>query len=210
MVGEAIMATTEVKRRPRGRPRKFEPDEALDAAMKVFWQRGYEGTTLTELTTATGLSRPSLYAAFGDKESIYRKVLDRYIHGPSSYMRSALSAPTAYEALTQMLHGAINLLTSPGNPSVCMIAQGTLACGEDSEAMRQEAIKRRRIGQTMLTQRLERAVTEGELPAETNPAELALYFATVLRGIGISALSGATREELTAIAGLALTVIPRL
>lgn len=202
------MAATECNRRSRGRPRLFIPEQALDAAMKVFWQKGYEGTTLTDLTAATGLSRPSLYAAFGGKQSIYCRVLDRYVKGPSSYLRTAMDAPTAFETVERMLHGAIDMLSTPENPSICMIAQGTLACGEESEPIRQEAIARRQMGEAMLRKRLERAVSEGELPADTNAAKLALYYATVLRGIGISVLSGAGRKELYDIARMAMSIWP--
>lgn len=176
--------------------------------MRVFWQKGYEGTSLSDLTTAVGVNRPSLYAAFGNKEALFRKALDRYVQGPSAYMRAAMNAPTARAAVEELLFGAINLLTSAKNPAICLIAQGTLVCGEEADAIRQELAARRRLGESLLRARLEHALSEGELPADTDAAALARYFVTVLRGLGISAVSGASREELIGIAQMALHVWP--
>src|SRR5215217_5127451 len=94
---------------PRGRPRAFDADKALDRAMTVFWRKGYEGASLPDLTKAMGINRPSLYAAFGNKEALFRKVLDRYAAGPAAYVREALNAPTAREAAERLLRGAIDL-----------------------------------------------------------------------------------------------------
>ena len=192
----------------RGRPRTFDADKALDAAMHVFWRKGYEGTSLSDLTAAMEISRPSLYAAFGDKEALFRQVLDRYAAGPASYLKAALNAPTAYGCVEQLLTGAVDLLTAPGHPSLCLIAQGTLVCGEEADAIRREVNARRQRGEAGLRTYLERAVSEGELPPDTDTAGLARYFVTVMRGLGISALGGANREELYGVAQMALRLWP--
>lgn len=172
--------------------------------MRVFWQKGYEGTSLSDLTAAMGISRPSLYAAFGDKEALFRKALDRYASGPAAYMKAAMSAPTARDSVEQLLFGAIDLLTAPENPAMCLIAQGTLVCGEEADPIRRELILRRQRGEAGLRARLERAVSEGELPPDADTDGLARYFVTVVRGLGISALSGTSREELIGVARMAL------
>jgi AcrR family transcriptional regulator len=200
----------EVTRRPRGRPREFDVDQVLDAAMQVFWQKGYEATSLSDLTRATGLKSPSLYAAFGDKEALFRKVLDRYFQGPAAYLQAAMDAPTAYATVERLLFGAIDLLTAPGNPSVCLIAQGTLFCGEEADPIRREVTVRRQRGEARLRARLERGVSAGELPLDTDVAGLTLYYATVMRGLGISALTGASREELIGVARMALNTWPKM
>src|SRR5438132_8746393 len=101
---------------PKGRPRAFAIDEALDRALQVFWRQGYEGASLSELTRAMGINRPSLYAAFGGKEALFRKALDRYAEGPAGYVRDALAAPTARAVVERMLRGAVALQTDPKTP----------------------------------------------------------------------------------------------
>src|SRR5579872_2871275 len=96
-----------------GRPREFDPADALDAALRVFWEKGYDGASLSDLTEAMGITCPSMYAAFGDKEALFRKVLDRYVTGPSAYLNEALNEPTARGAIEHWLFGAIDLLTAP-------------------------------------------------------------------------------------------------
>ena len=107
-------------KKARGRPREFDADKALDRAMRVFWRKGFLGASLTDLTRAMRVSRPSLYAAFGDKEQLFRRALERYFEGPSSYTHEALRAPTARAVVEQILYGAINMLTGPGSPATCM------------------------------------------------------------------------------------------
>src|SRR6266571_4767093 len=121
---------------PVGRPRAFDIDKALDRALRVFWRKGYEGATLSDLTKAMGINRPSLYAAFGNKEDLFRKALDRYAQGPAAYVREALSKPTARAVAQALLGGTVDLLTDPRNPHGCLMVQGTLACGTPTESVR--------------------------------------------------------------------------
>src|SRR6516164_7920615 len=113
-----------------GRPREFDVDQALDSALRVFWRKGYEGTTLPDLTKAMGINRPSLYAAFGSKEELFRQTLDRYAAGPAAYVRAALTEPTARAVAERLLAGAIDVVTNRRNPRGCLLVQGALACGE--------------------------------------------------------------------------------
>src|SRR5438046_5943942 len=112
-----------------GRPRAFDADEALDQALTVFWRKGYEGASLPDLTRAMGINRPSLYAAFGNKEALFRKVLDRYAEGSAACVREALAEPTARSVVEQLLTSAAELFTDPRNPRGCLAVQGALACG---------------------------------------------------------------------------------
>jgi AcrR family transcriptional regulator len=194
--------------KPLGRPRAFDADEALEAAMRVFWQNGYEGASLTQLTAAMGISRPSMYAVFGDKEALFRKVLDRYMEGPAAYVDKAMAAPTARATVERLLFGAIDLLTSSRTSYGCLIQQGALTCCEGADGIRRELRARRRAGEVLLRRRLEQGVTEGELSSGTDCVALSRYFVTIIRGLGVSAVSGINRDGLRDIARTSLAVWP--
>src|SRR4051812_17223395 len=192
----------------RGRPRSFDEDKALDAALEVFWRQGYEGASLSDLTDAMGINRPSLYAAFGNKEKLFRLALDRYAEGPAGYVAEALEAPTARAVFEQLLRGAIDVATKPCNPGGCLAVQGALACGDEAEPARRELAKRRAASEALVRERLRRARAEGDLPRDANPADLARYVATVVWGICVQAAGGAGRAELRRVADLALRAWP--
>jgi AcrR family transcriptional regulator len=192
---------------PKGRPREFDVDQALDRALRVFWRRGYEGATLSHLTTAMGINRPSLYAAFGSKEELFRKALDRYAEGPAAYLREALTEPTARAVAERLLSGSVDLLTDRRNPRGCLLVQGALACGEAAESVRRELVARRAAGEAALCQRFERALADGDLLAHSDPAALARYVLAVMQGMAVQAAGGATREELRQVANLALVTL---
>jgi AcrR family transcriptional regulator len=180
----------------KGRPREFDVDEALDRALRVFWRRGYEGATLPDLTAAMGINRPSLYAAFGSKEELFRKALDRYEEGPAAFVREALNEPTARAVAERLLGGTIELVTDRRNPGGSRIVRGALACGVTAESVRREVAARRLAGEIAVRERFERARAEGDLPAEAHAADLARYVATVMRGMAVQAAGGASRENL--------------
>lgn len=183
-------------------------DQALDRALNVFWRKGYEGTTLPDLTAAMGINRPSLYAAFGNKEELFRKALDRYAAGPASHVVAALSEPTARAVVERLWQGAIEMATKPHNPAGCLLVQGALVCGDTADAVRRDVAARRAAGVVALRRRLQRAIAEGDLPADANPADLARYVATVTYGMAVQAASGASRAQLRRVARLALRAWP--
>ena len=191
-----------------GRPREFDPDKALDLALQVFWQKGYEGTSLTDLTDAMGINRPSLYAAYGNKEELFRKALDNYCTNAMSMQAEALDRPTAREAVEALLRGAVSGLTMPGNPAGCLTVRGALAGGEESEPVRLELMARRLASQEAIKARLVRAKSEGDLPEDTDSESLAGYISTILNGMSIQAANGATCDELNGIVDTALKALP--
>jgi len=186
----------------------FDPEAALDKAMRVFWERGYEAASLTDLTQAMGINRPSLYATFGNKEELFRKVLDRYSAETTSYFREALREPNARAAVEKLLLSAAEALLTPGEPHGCLLVQGALVCGAESEAVRGELQERRASAEAQIRERLERARAEGDLPAGAEPAELASFFTTVLHGMSVKAAGGASRETLRGIAERAMVAWP--
>jgi AcrR family transcriptional regulator len=191
-----------------GRPRSFDTDRALDRALVVFWRKGYEGASLSDLTKAVGVNRPSLYAAFGDKEALFRKVLDRYLKGPAAYAQEALRAPTARAVVERLLLGAADLNTARRNPGGCLMVQGALACGESADSIRQELTACRTAGEAAMRRRFERAKSEGDLPPDVNPADLARYIATVIYGMAVQAAGGASRSKLQRVVEMALRTLP--
>jgi AcrR family transcriptional regulator len=191
-----------------GRPRAFDTDAALDQALEVFWRHGYEGTGVGELTAAMGINRPSLYAAFGSKEELFGRVLDRYLEGPGRYAAEALALPRARDVVQRLIYGAIDLTAGPATPRGCLNVGNAQACGSGSERVRQDVVARRRAATTALRERLERAQADGDLPAGADPAALAQYVMTITDGIASQAANGATAEELRRVADLALTAWP--
>jgi AcrR family transcriptional regulator len=193
---------------PSGRTRQFDVDEALDRALEVFWARGYEGATLPELTRAMGINRPSLYAAFGNKEELFRKALDRYLAGPQGFMAEALKEPTARAVAEAIFSGFIRMQRGRDRARGCLVVQGALACGEEAEPVRRELVRLRQAAVTAFRERFERAVQDGDLPKGTDCAGLARYVATVLNGLAVQAASGATEKDLRLVSALAMQAWP--
>jgi AcrR family transcriptional regulator len=191
-----------------GRPRSFDIDGALDRALHVFWRKGYEGASLSDLTKAVGVNRPSLYAAFGDKEALFRKTLDRYLNGPAAYTQEALKEPTARAVIERLLRGAADLNTAQRNPGGCLTVQGALACGAAGDSIRQELAECRATGEAALRRRFQRAKSAGDLPAIVNSADLARYVATIVYGMAVQAAGGASRDELQNVVEMALRTLP--
>ncbi|SDG04569.1 transcriptional regulator, TetR family [Lentzea fradiae] len=187
-----------------GRPREFDADEALEKAMLVFWEQGYEGASLTDLTERMGISRKSLYAAFGNKEELFRKALRRYEDGPVAYVAEVLRAPTALEVAQGFLRGAVRANTRPDCPRGCLGVQAALAAGESGRPVRDLLADWRDSGVTYLRQRFERAVEEGDLPADADPELIARYLMTVANGLAVQASGGVEYEVLRRVAEAAL------
>jgi AcrR family transcriptional regulator len=190
-----------------GRPRAFDPNAALDRAMHVFWAKGYEGASLSNLTRAMRINRPSLYAAFGNKEQLFGKVLDRYMAGPVAWFGKALAAPKARNVVEQIFLGTARMAEDPRTPAGCLLVQGALACGNASA--KKEVAARRAAVEVALCRRLQRAKREGDLPKNADPAELAGYVMTVIRGMAVQAAGGASRDQLHRVAQIALRAWPK-
>jgi AcrR family transcriptional regulator len=192
----------------KGRPREFCVDHALAAALRVFWSKGYEGASLTDLTEAMGITRPSLYAAFGNKEALFHKALDLYEREKLAYVGEALAEPTARRVAERLLRGALANQTNECEPKGCLGVISSVACGTDAESVRNEVIARRQSGHTALAERFERARHEGDLPAEIDPEGLTGYLGALLQGLSVQAGSGASKEQLEALVATSLAVWP--
>jgi len=191
-----------------GRPREFSEAAALDAAMRVFWERGYEGTSIDDLTAAMGINRSSLYASFGDKEALFRRVLDHYAAGPMAFVNEALQLATARGILEALFRGTVKFLGDPSHPRGCLSLQGGLACGTGVESVRQTMVACRKGPIQMLQKRLEQARKKGDLPQDVDPKDLARYAAVVMNGLSVQAANGATQAEMNRAVELALRSLP--
>jgi AcrR family transcriptional regulator len=186
-----------------GRPREFDIDQAVDRALGLFWRRGYEGTSMSDLTEALGITRASLYAAFGSKEGLFRRVMERYEARAGAYRIAADRAPTTLEAVRLLLNGPVELHGDKKNPPGCLGVQGALACAAESEAVRGDLAARRDRGESAIRRRLQRAAKEGDLTSGEDPADLARYLSALIYGMAVLAAGGATRKELQGVADVA-------
>lgn len=172
--------------------------------MLVFWEHGYEGASTAVLTNAMGVSTTSMYAAFGNKEKLFRRVLERYTEGPSAYLPRALEEPTALNVATAILAGTVRTTTRPAHPHGCLGVQGALATSGSGQEVRDLLVAWRKDGYCRIRERFQRAVDDGDLPPQTDPGLLARYLTTFAYGIAVQAASGVDRDELREMADAAL------
>ncbi len=192
----------------RGRPREFCAETALAAALGLFWAKGYEGASIAELVTLMGISKPSLYAAFGNKEQLFHRALDLYEREKLAYTREALSQPTARGVAEYLMRGAIAAQTNAGDPKGCLAVIGATACGAEAESIRAEVIRRRGSSSAALIERFREAHSDGDFPGHIEPEALAQYLYTILQGMAVQAGAGANREDLDRILETSLAIWP--
>lgn len=193
-------------RSQRGRPRAFDRDQALEAAMRVFWEKGYVATSMTDLTTAMGIASPSLYAAFGSKEDLFREALDRYESMVKGLNAEVLGcdAPVR-EQFERLLHMSARV-DDRQTPAGCMMLMACEQRAELSSELADSLTSRRTVAVVPMEQRLRRAMDTGELPADIDARAIAEFYGTILRGLAISAKTGATPDELRSVIASSMAV----
>jgi len=199
---------TAVSTPSKGRPREFCTDRALAAALGVFWSKGYEGASMADLTDAMGITKPSLYAAFGNKEALFHKALDLYEAEKLEYTRAALRQPTARRVAEHIMRGAIDAQTSSCGPKGCLDVISTTASGAQAGSIRDHVVQRRASSQAALIERFERARSDGDLPDHVDVAGLTSYLFALLQGMAVQAGSGASRADLERVVETSLLVWP--
>jgi AcrR family transcriptional regulator len=192
----------------RGRPREFCVEGALAKALRIFWTKGYEGTSLNDLTAAMGITRPSLYAAFGNKESLFRKALDLYEREKLEYIGRALEQPTARGVAEVLLRGAVENASSSDEPHGCLGVITSVACGKEAQSIREDVLERGKVAKRALIERFEQAKKEGDLPAQVDVESLTNLLYAIVQGVCIQAGSGATRNELNRVVDTGLALWP--
>jgi len=190
----------------RGRPREFDVEEALAAALRVFWEKGYEGASLTDLTEAMGITRPSLYAAFGNKEELFKRALDLYESEKLAYIRNALDAPTGRGVAQRLLEGTIANVTSecPG----CLGVIASVSCRNPDSPIQQDVRALAQTTRQAMVERMQRAIDEGDFTVPVEAEPMTQYLMAILQGLSVQASAGANREQLQQVAGAALAVWP--
>jgi len=201
--------TTCTPAKPRGRPLSFDRAAALEKAMNVFWERGYEAASIADLTAAMGITPPSLYGAFGDKERLFLEAVEFYASGPGGFGQRALEEePTAHAAVERLLVEAAAELTRSCHPAGCLMVMATTNCSVAAGHIHAALAKRRALGVASMQARIQRGIDEGELPPETDAASLANFYATIYQGMSMQAKDGATRDSLLATADAAMRAWP--
>lgn len=208
-MGYVMITTKESNKRPAGRPRGFDREKALCAAMQLFWRQGYDGTSLAQLTAAMKINAPSLYAAFGSKQQLYQEVLNLYLAEQGGRSLHILqSNATAREAVEAMLLQMAHDFTAEQNLPGCLIASGALRCADDNKSVANHTASLRQLAKSAIFERLEQGVRQHELATNTDCQTLAGYFATVVQGMSVQARDGSSAAQLVAIVKLAMRAWP--
>ncbi len=188
-----------------GRPRGFDRDEALARAMELFWARGYDATTLTELQRTIGINAPSFYAAFGSKEQLFREALELYVRTEGAPMTGAITlAPTARAAIERLLQASTISFRQPGKPAGCLMVLSATGCNDPDSGVADLLRERRAVRRTLIEERLRQGVVDGDLASDADLYAITTFYTAVLDGIAVEAREGASRRTLQTIADSAM------
>ena len=206
----AVAADAVPVARTRGRPRQFDQEVLLDAAIPIFWRHGYEGTSIADLTVAMGVTPPTLYAAFGSKEELYRQVLARYTRSGTGQARAAafIANPSAYQAIAIYLRDTAMDFASPKHPAGCLVSTATVHCAVESKPAAEATAACRAQAIALFEQKFAAAKKSRELPMSADPGALARFYGAVIQGMSVQACDGADAKMLSALVDTALAAWP--
>ncbi len=191
-----------------GRPREFDRNQALRQALELFWARGFETTSMSDLVAALGIASARIYAAFGSKEALFREAIELYEQDEGGFADRALAEePSARAAIARLLDEAVQLYTRPGQPLGCMVVSSAVNCSSDNDGVRQWLAEHRRARTASLVERLQAAVRSGELVGHSDATSLGHYYSTVLHGLSVQARDGASAEQLRKVVALAMGIL---
>lgn len=187
-----------------GRPITFDKDAALEAAMLLFWEQGFEGTSMANLIQAMGLNPSSIYAAFGDKHALFSLAVKRYMESRAQYATKALEEPTLEKVVRALFDNTVVFLTTPSHPPTCMTLAGAVGCSLDATPARDIMTEIRKQNEVAMRERLLQARKSGELSKDVNLDDYTRYLSSILAGLSIQAANGSTKTELKRTAQIAL------
>jgi TetR/AcrR family transcriptional regulator, copper-responsive repressor len=203
------MKITDAGPKPRGRPRAFDRGTALTKAMHLFWAKGYAGVSVADLSRELGINPPSLYAAFGDKRALFEASVGCYLEGEGAFAARALAEePTARAAIARMLREAAQRFTAWPNPPGCMVVLAAANCADEDADVAAFLRGRRQAAEREIKKRVQRGISDGELPPGTDAAQIAAFVASIFHGMSVKARDGAGRTELEAVAETAMRAWP--
>lgn len=206
----AAIPQAQAPKKPRGRPREFDRDQALEAAMEVFWRKGFDATSISDLTEAMGVNPPSLYAAFGDKEKLYLEAVEYYRIQRGEHVRQAMAAaPTARAAVEAAMREAAHEFSRRDSPAGCLLTMST-SCAGVSVGVAESLAKKRAMGRERVRERIQRGIDEGDVPASADPQALAEFVMTIFAGMAMHARDGASRKALNATVDNAMRAFPEV
>lgn len=192
----------------KGRPREFDLNQALDRALVLFWQHGFEGVSISLLASEIGVNAPSLYAAFGNKEQLFLKAVQRYGEFAGKIYSESFKCGTAYEVARAILIGEVNLVTQRDRPNGCLMIQGAISTSPESQAISDQMAKMRSTAEGWIADRFRQAQDSNDLPKEVDADALACYIMTVNSGLAIQARTGVSKRQLLKVVELALASFP--
>ena len=198
-----------VQKNPRGRPRSFDTDQVLGSVRDAFWRHGFAGTSMDQLAAVTGLHKPSLYGAFGDKRRLYRETLDRYLAEVGEQLGAALSQPKLVDSLSELAARAILLYTRSGPNGCFMMATAVPEAGDDEEI--QAVVRGTMEGlERVLARRFQQAIEDGEIDPQADPEALAMLVAAQHYDMSARARAGYTVAQLQARAARNLDLVKKV
>lgn len=203
------MTTEEASNARRGRPKSFDRAVALGEAIRLFWERGYEGTSFDDLVAAMRISASSFYNAFGSKERLYQEAMEEFLACADDWFGRALRGTTdTRAAIGDLLDGAAREFTQPDRPAGCMISLAGTHTHPSLGAVRERVAQCRRGAEEALTARIRQGIEAGDVPLSTDAAALAAFYGSLLRGMAVQARDGASRERLREIVEIGLRAWP--
>lgn len=200
--------TTNLPKRARGRPRAFDRDEALNVALDLFRRKGFDNTSLEDLTQALQVNKPSLYAAFGNKEQLFLEILQAYTSGPTAYFNAVFDEPTTKALVKTLLTKSVEVLFYSEAPFGCLVVMSTASAELQKAGIQQRLIASLQAHQHKLRERFEQAKLNGELKAGINAVRLATYLVTLHKGLSLQAINGSSKDELLQLVEQVLELWP--
>ena len=207
LIAKNSLSSTAIKKKSRGRPKKFDYEIASKQALELFWKQGFEGTSISDLSEALNMNRPSIYASFGNKHVLFESVLKKYIDDQLGFIDEAIAKDTLSEVFNSLFSHQISLLTQYEDPRGCLLVQAAASGSRNTEDVRELLAAQRKAIEAKLRKRIQLAQLKKDFPTKQSPSVLAKGMMAIYEGISIEAASGSSKAELLNIAELSKKIL---